>query len=66
MFTIKVNERFIAHDSSRKISLLLSSQSGRRPPGNLSLKLELWSTGSAGCSVEGNLGSRDSARKDPL
>lgn len=33
VFTIKVNERFIAHDSSRKISLLLSSQSGRRPPG---------------------------------
>ena len=38
VFTIKVNERFIAHDSSQQISLLLSSQSGRRPQ-----ETSLWS-----------------------
>lgn len=31
MFTIKVNECFIAHDSSQQIRLLLSFPSGRRP-----------------------------------
>lgn len=66
MFTIKVNERFIAHDSSRKIRISLTFFSKGEGPRNFSLKLELWSTGLAGCLGEGNLGSRDSARKDPL